>query len=162
MRPLPIRPASIGRYAIEDIAPVVALGTRPVKAVVGEAIVISANVFREGHDAVAATVVLRGPDGLVRATPMRPVDVDLWEAEVTADAIGAWTFTIEAWGDPVTTWRQRALIMIAADIDTELELREGADSPAAQVVHPSKPRSLHCATFAVRLPRGWPSSLIPP
>ncbi len=126
MRPLPIRPASIGRYAIEDIAPVVALGTRPVKAVVGEAIVISANVFREGHDAVAATVVLRGPDGLVRATPMRPVDVDLWEAEVTADAIGAWTFTIEAWGDPVTTWRQRALIMIAADIDTELELREGA------------------------------------
>ncbi|NEC26565.1 DUF3416 domain-containing protein, partial [Streptomyces sp. SID8111] len=47
-------------------------------------------------------------------------------AEVTADAVGLWTYTVEAWGDPVTTWRHHAEIKIPAGIDTELVLEEGA------------------------------------
>ncbi|MFN8147399.1 MAG: alpha-1,4-glucan--maltose-1-phosphate maltosyltransferase [Candidatus Nanopelagicales bacterium] len=125
--PAPTRPASTGRYAVEDVSPVVALGTRPVKCVVGETFTVSATVFREGHDAVSATVVLRGPDGLVVSTPMRPTGaLDRWSADVTPTVEGDWTFTVEAWGDPVETWRHRAEIKIPADIDTELELREGA------------------------------------
>ncbi len=125
--PAPSRPASTGRYAVEDVVPVVAHGTRPVKCVVGETFTVSATVFREGHDAVNATVVLRGPGDLVVATPMRPTGaLDRWSAEVTPTAEGDWTFTVEAWGDPVETWRHRAEIKVPADIDTELELREGA------------------------------------
>ena len=42
---------------------------RPVKAVVGETFAVAATVFREGHDAVAATVVLRRPDGVESSRP---------------------------------------------------------------------------------------------
>jgi starch synthase (maltosyl-transferring) len=123
----PIRPASTGRYAIEDLAPVVALGARPVKAVVGETFTVSATVFREGHDAVAATAVLHAPDGSTISAPMRPVGgLSGWAADVTPTSIGHWTYTVEAWGDPIETWRHRAEIKVPAGLDVELELREGA------------------------------------
>ncbi len=123
----PTRTASTGRYAIEDVSPVVAHGTRPVKAVVGETFTVSATVFREGHDAVNATAVLRGPDAVEISVPMHPTgELDRWAAAVTPTATGDWTFTVEAWGDPVETWRHRVEIKVPADIDAELELREGA------------------------------------
>jgi len=123
----PTRSPSTGRYAIEDVSPVVAHGTRPVKAVVGETFTVSATVFREGHDAVGATAALRGPDGVEISVPMHPTgELDRWAAAVTPTAPGDWTFTVEAWGDPVETWRHRVEIKVPADIDAELELREGA------------------------------------
>ena len=48
-----------GRIEIDDVAPVVSCGTYPAKAVVGEVVPVSASVWREGHDAVAATLVVR-------------------------------------------------------------------------------------------------------
>ncbi|GAA3296008.1 hypothetical protein GCM10020295_24620 [Streptomyces cinereospinus] len=95
----------------------------------GEVFEISATVFREGHDAVAANVVLRDPDGLAGPwTPMRELapGTDRWGATVTAGRPGLWTYTVEAWGDPVTTWRHHAQIKIPAGIDTDLVLEEGA------------------------------------
>ena len=122
-----VRPPTTGRYAIEDLDPVVALGTRPVKAVVGETFTVSATVFREGHDAVAATAVLRAPDGSTLSTPMRPTGaLDRWTADVTPTSTGHWTYVVEAWGDPVETWRHRAEIKVPAGIDVELELLEGS------------------------------------
>ena len=56
----------VGRFGLADISPVVgstADGEHPARAVVGEHVPISATVFREGHDAVAANVVVRAPDG---------------------------------------------------------------------------------------------------
>ncbi|NEA66817.1 DUF3416 domain-containing protein [Streptomyces sp. SID12488] len=112
-----------------DVRPLVTGGRRPAKAVVGEAFEISATVFREGHDAVAANVVLRDPKGRPgRWTPMRELapGTDRWGATVEADAPGDWTYTVEAWGDPISTWRHHAGIKIPAGIDTELVLEEGA------------------------------------
>ncbi len=48
-----------GRIEIDDVAPAVSGGRFPAKAVVGEVIPVSATVWREGHDAVAATLVVR-------------------------------------------------------------------------------------------------------
>ncbi|MEB3966080.1 DUF3416 domain-containing protein, partial [Streptomyces kunmingensis] len=126
--PSPIQ-VTIGRIPVRDVQPVVDRGRRPAKAVVGETFQVTATVFREGHDAVAANVVLSGPDGTPGpCTPMRELapGTDRWGAEVTPDAAGAWTFTVEAWGDPVATWRHAARIKIPAGIDTELVLEEGA------------------------------------
>ena len=50
----------------------------------------------------------------------------MWAAEVTPDAEGAWTFEVEAWSDPVATWRHDAEIKIPAGIDVELMFTEGA------------------------------------
>ncbi|MFJ9178439.1 alpha-1,4-glucan--maltose-1-phosphate maltosyltransferase [Streptomyces sp. NPDC102360] len=121
--------ATTGRIPIRDVRPVVEHGRRPAKAVVGETFLVTATVFREGHDAVAANVVLRGPDGEPGPwTPMRELapGSDRWGAEVTPDATGRWTYRVEAWGDPVATWRHTAKIKIPAGIDTELVMEEGA------------------------------------
>ncbi|PBC85148.1 alpha-1,4-glucan:maltose-1-phosphate maltosyltransferase [Streptomyces sp. 2224.1] len=120
----------IGRIPVLDIRPQIDCGRRPAKAVVGETFEVSATVFREGHDAVAANVVLRNPAGRCGPwTPMREQapGSDRWSAEVTPDVEGRWSFTVEAWSDPVTTWRRHAAVKIPAGIDTELVLTEGAD-----------------------------------
>ncbi len=119
----------IGRIPVLDVQPLVDCGRRPAKAVAGETFQVSATVFREGHDAVGANVVLRDPNGRVGPwTPLRELapGTDRWGAEVTPDAEGRWTYTVEAWGDPVATWRQHARIKIPAGIDTELVFTEGA------------------------------------
>ncbi|CAM5270383.1 Alpha-1,4-glucan:maltose-1-phosphate maltosyltransferase OS=Streptomyces antimycoticus OX=68175 GN=glgE1 PE=3 SV=1 [Streptomyces antimycoticus] len=90
---------------------------------------VSATVFREGHDAVNANVVLRDPSGRSGPwTPMRELapGTDRWGAEVTPGAPGRWTYTVEAWSDPIATWRHHARIKIPAGIDTDLVLEEGA------------------------------------
>jgi starch synthase (maltosyl-transferring) len=48
-----------GRIEIDDVAPVVSGGRYPAKAVVGEVVPVKAVVWREGHDAVSATLVVR-------------------------------------------------------------------------------------------------------
>ena len=53
--------AAIGRIPVRHVQPAVECGRRPAKAVVGETFLVSATVFREGHDAVAANAVLRDP-----------------------------------------------------------------------------------------------------
>ncbi|NGO14620.1 DUF3416 domain-containing protein, partial [Streptomyces sp. HC44] len=119
----------VGRIPVLDVRPLVACGRRPAKAVVGEAFEISATVFREGHDAVAANVVLRDPEGNPGPwTPMRELvpGTDRWGATVSVPKEGRWTYTVEAWGDPITTWRHHAQIKIPAGMDTELVLEEGA------------------------------------
>ncbi|MEV0225340.1 maltotransferase domain-containing protein, partial [Streptomyces sp. NPDC050704] len=119
----------IGRIPVLDVRPLVAGGRRPAKAVVGESFEISATVFREGHDAVAANVVLHGPEGRSGPwTPMRELapGTDRWGATVSIPEAGRWTYTVEAWGDPIATWRHHAQIKIPAGMDTELVLEEGA------------------------------------
>ncbi|MER6328964.1 maltotransferase domain-containing protein, partial [Streptomyces sp. NPDC001034] len=125
----PKQATALGRIPVLDVRPVVQCGRRPAKAVTGEAFEVSATVFREGHDAVAANVVLRDPRGRPGPwTPMRELapGTDRWGATVTAGEPGRWTYTVEAWADPLTTWRHHARIKIPAGLDTELVLEEGA------------------------------------
>ncbi|MDQ6648751.1 MAG: alpha-1,4-glucan--maltose-1-phosphate maltosyltransferase [Actinomycetota bacterium] len=122
----------IGRIAITDVRPTVECGRWPAKAVVGETVAVTATVFREGHDAVAASVDVRRPDGS-RAPFLRmlrrPVEeggTDGWQAEVRLDVAGTWTFAVEGWSDPVGTWRHDAEIKIPLGQDVDLVCEEGA------------------------------------
>ncbi|MDJ0341458.1 alpha-1,4-glucan--maltose-1-phosphate maltosyltransferase [Streptomyces sp. H10-C2] len=119
----------IGRIPVLDVRPLVDCGRRPAKAVAGETFQVTATVFREGHDAVAANVVLRDPNGRSGPwTPLRELSpgTDRWGADVTPPTEGRWTYTVEAWSDPLSTWRHVAGIKIPAGIDTDLVLAEGA------------------------------------
>ncbi|GAA3044216.1 hypothetical protein GCM10020000_24750 [Streptomyces olivoverticillatus] len=51
---------------------------------------------------------------------------DRWGAEVAPDREGLWSYAVEAWSDPVATWRRQAGIKVPAGIDAELVLEEGA------------------------------------
>ncbi|WP_370518433.1 alpha-1,4-glucan--maltose-1-phosphate maltosyltransferase [Nostocoides sp. HKS02] len=118
----------IGRIPVLQVSPCVDGGARPAKSVVDEQFTVGATVFREGHDAVNASVVLVDPDGREHVTAMTCTNVGLntWEASVSADREGLWTYRVEGWSDPYGTWEHDASIKVAADIDTELMLEEGA------------------------------------
>ena len=84
---------------------------------------MSATVFREGHDAVAANVLWRAPAG----TDQEPGDTgpplilmtreadwsSRFEASVVPTRQGMWTLQVQAWGDPLATWRQ--VVQVKAD-----------------------------------------------
>ncbi|HTZ42968.1 MAG TPA: alpha-1,4-glucan--maltose-1-phosphate maltosyltransferase [Jatrophihabitans sp.] len=96
-----------GRLGLNSIHPVIAYGELPSRAVVGEPVGVEATVFREGHDAVAASVAWRSPSGTEAPfNRMRPVGagLDRWRTEVIADETGTWTYVVEAWSDPLGTW----------------------------------------------------------
>jgi starch synthase (maltosyl-transferring) len=139
---------------ISDVEPVLDCGRRPAKAVVGETFEVSATVFREGHQAPGAGVVLRGPDGqrqaLARMREILP-GLDRYAAEVTPDAEGRWRFHVEAWGDPIGHWRHDAGIKIPRGQDVELMLAEGAilfDRAARSPLRPISHRSALAAVAA--------------
>ena len=117
----------IGRIPVVGVGPVVD-GGRPAKSVVGEEFDVTATVFREGHEAVNATVVLTDPDGGVQRHPMTRVNagLDAWSATVGADRAGAWSYRVEGWADPYGTWHHDAIVKIGAGVDIELMLEEGA------------------------------------
>jgi starch synthase (maltosyl-transferring) len=124
----------IGRIPIIDVQPVVRVPgingpTSPAKAVPGESFLVTATVFREGHEMLGAGVLLTDPDGrrqpLARMRELAP-GTDRYGAEVAPTSEGLWHFAVQAWGDPVARWQHDAAIKVPIGQDTELMLTEGA------------------------------------
>src|SRR3954449_472120 len=119
----------VGRIPVMNVTPLVDLGRQPAKATLGEPFPVTATAFREGHDRLGAEVVLTGPDGR-RRPPVRmtrhPEIPDHYEAWVTPDVGGAWTFEVVAWSDPLATWQHHAALKVPAGVDVELMFLEGA------------------------------------
>lgn len=119
----------VGRIPVMNVSPLVDLGRQPAKATVGEPFPVRASVFREGHDRLGAEVVLIGPDGKRRAPVRMTQDAevpDRYEAWVTPDAEGAWSFEVVAWSSPLGTWFHDGPVKIRAGVDVELMFTEGA------------------------------------
>ena len=121
----------IGRIPLTDVHPSVDCARWPAKAAVGETVPVVATVFREGHDAVAANVVVIDPSGTERSfLRMRKLPdlgyTDRWQADFAVDAEGLWHFTVEGWSDPIGTWRHDAEIKLPLGQDVELVCEEGA------------------------------------
>ncbi|WP_433564864.1 maltotransferase domain-containing protein [Nocardia sp. CA-151230] len=125
-----------GRIAIDDTAPVIP-GGRPTKAVVGEVVPVRAVVWREGHEAVAATLAVQAP-GSTRTQRIRmspEYEPDVFNAVFTPTMPGRWTFRIEGWSDPLATWRSgveaklavgQSAVDLANDLETGARLLERA------------------------------------
>ncbi|WP_416383280.1 MULTISPECIES: alpha-1,4-glucan--maltose-1-phosphate maltosyltransferase [unclassified Microbacterium] len=120
--------AMVGRIPVIDVHPLIEGGELPAKATRGEPLPVRATVFREGHDRLGAEVVLIDPDG-ARRPPVRMREIakgtDRYEAWVTPDVEGAWTFEVHGWSDPLATWEHAASVKIAAGVDVDLMFLEG-------------------------------------
>lgn len=98
----------IGRLGIDDVRPVVSHRTLPSKAVVGEVVPVSALVWREGHDAVAATLTVLPPNSEEsHAIYMQAEEFnqDQVHGVFVPDEVGTWSFRVDAWSDVFATWR---------------------------------------------------------
>jgi starch synthase (maltosyl-transferring) len=103
------------RVVIEEVKPAIDCGRHPVCRVLGDQVVVTAAIFGDGHDHLAAQVLYRhSSERRWRTVPMKPVDNDIWTASFTATKIGSWRFTIEAWVDHFDTWSSDLRKRIAA------------------------------------------------
>ena len=120
--------ADLPHITIERVTPEIDAGRFPIKRVVGATVLVGADVFKEGHDVLAARVRYRGPgDKQWRFAPLAyAADVDRWTGSFGVDRIGRWTYTVEAWTDRWATWRSGFEKKVAAGQDVSLELLEGA------------------------------------
>ncbi|MFS0501391.1 maltotransferase domain-containing protein [Corynebacterium striatum] len=95
------------RLAIDDVRPSLS-GSVPSKAVVDEVIPVTALVWREGHDAVAATLSVWNSDSpAISSVTMDfdSVNPDRVHGVFTPATPGRWFFRVDAWSDPMATWR---------------------------------------------------------
>jgi len=127
VRTLPDRAAMRRAVIIEDVQPSVDGGRYPVKRVVGTTLTVTADIFREGQDAIVAFLGYRRTgEEAWRQTPMRHVDNDRWTGSFLLDDNARFVFVIEALADPFRSWLADLDKRLAADQDVTSELLEGA------------------------------------
>ncbi|MEM6911849.1 MAG: alpha-1,4-glucan--maltose-1-phosphate maltosyltransferase [Verrucomicrobiota bacterium] len=134
-------------------------GRYPVKRTVGEKLEVYADVFRDGHDLVAAALCYRpAGDSQWRESDFRPLEQDRWGGQLRFPEVGAWEYTIVAWPDDIGTWLrdfQKKLDAGLADLSVEIEegalLLETSARLASQVGHSPAAEQLATAAQALRL-----------
>ena len=124
---------------IENLQPLVDGGRYPIKRVVGEDLVLEADIFKDGHDVVAAVLKWRifGKRHW-RETPMTFVDNDHWRGVCTLYESAIYEYTVEAWTDTFRGWQREFTAKFEAGVSPlRSEAMEGAAllKAAAQRAH---------------------------
>ncbi len=115
-------------------------GLFPARRAAGETVAVEADIFADGHDALAAILRYRllpihgevapqAPEGLARTwieVPMSPLVNDRWRGEFPVTELGRYAFTLEAWVDHFETWSRQLAKRIQAGQDVQVELEVGA------------------------------------
>jgi starch synthase (maltosyl-transferring) len=126
-----VEPPEVGdsrlRVVIEAVSPEVDGGRFPSKRSLDERVAVEADVFTDGHDAVACVIRYRHQaDSNWAEAPMVALGNDRWRAELTVSELGRYVYTVQGWVDRFQTWRLQLAKRVAAGQDVALELEVGA------------------------------------
>ena len=113
---------------IENLQPLVDAGRYMVKRVVGDDLAVEADVFKDGHDVVAAALKWRKlGETHWHETPMAHVDNDRWRGVCTLYENAIYEYTVEAWTDTFSGWQHEFAAKFEAGIENlSSEILEGA------------------------------------
>ncbi len=113
---------------IENLRPLINGGRYPVKRIAGDDLAVEADVFKDGHDVVAAALKWRlVGEPRWHETAMSFVDNDRWRGICSLNAVGVYEYTVEAWTDTFRSWRDEFTKKFEAGIsDLTAEALEGA------------------------------------
>jgi starch synthase (maltosyl-transferring) len=115
------------RVAIEALSPEIDAGRFPAKRSVGEAVVVEADVFADGHDALACVLRYRHQSSSEwTESPMTPLVNDRWRGRFAVTKLGRYVYTVEGWIDPFKTWSRQLAKRVEAGQDVKLDLEIGA------------------------------------
>ena len=116
------------RVIIEGVQPEIDGGRFPAKRVVGEEVIVEADIFADGHDVLSAMLLYRkqGDTGW-RETPMRALVNDRWRGTFEIGELKDYYYTLQAWVDRFRSWRDAFAKKIRADQATELDFLAGAE-----------------------------------
>src|SRR3954462_5142693 len=114
------------RIVISGISPAVDQGRYPAKRCEGDVLVVEADIFADGHEKLAAQLLLREPGRKkARTIPMEPMGNDRWQAQAELGRQGMWHFTIQAWLDAFGGFVRDTGKKKAAGLPLSLEAEEG-------------------------------------
>jgi starch synthase (maltosyl-transferring) len=113
---------------IENLQPLLDGGRYPIKRIVGEDLIVEADIFKDGHDVVAAILKWRVLGKRAwRETPMNFLDNDRWRGVCTLYDEAIHEYTVEAWTDTFRSWQGEFAKKFEAGIsDLRSEALEGA------------------------------------
>src|SRR5918992_4955244 len=116
-----------GHVVIERIRPQIDCGVHRAKAIVGDEVEVTADIFRDGPSLVQAVIRYRGPsDKRWLEAPMRVVENDRWAGTFKPDEVGRYRYAIQAWPDDFGSWRRDLAARAEAGQDLDTEMEEGA------------------------------------
>lgn len=116
------------RLVIEHIDPQVDCGRFPIKRVVGESVVVEADIFADGHDQIGCQILYwheKSPKE-ISSSPMTHLGNDRWRGEFSVGNLGRYGYTVEGWVDHFQTWRRDLVKRIDAGQEIDVEFLVGA------------------------------------
>ncbi len=127
-RNAPLAQDGTRRVWIENVRPRVDDGAFPVKRTVGERVVVTADVFTDGHDRLGAALRWRAASETEwHEVPMTARPNDVWEGEFPIARLERHVYTVAGWVDPFAGWRDGLAKKHEAGQDVASELLEGAE-----------------------------------
>ena len=130
--PAPKRSEPPRRIRIAKPAPVLDGGRYAVKRTVGDAVAVSADIFRDGHEKLRAVVKYKAPGGTRwLENELHAVDAHIngvrWAGEFKVETPGRWEFSFQAWTDRWATYHDELRRKVEADLGEDLsgEISEG-------------------------------------
>jgi starch synthase (maltosyl-transferring) len=115
------------RVIIENVQPEIGLGHFPIKRVIGEKIIVEADIFGDGHDALSCLLLYRHERVADWAeVPLKPTVNDRWQGEFKVSELGHYRYTVTGWVDHFKTWRRDLEKKIEAGQDVTIDLQIGA------------------------------------
>ena len=120
------------RVIIEGISPEIDGGRFPTKRTQGDQVRVEADIFTDGHDSIAAAVLVhREGSGDWTEIPMQALVNDRWTAAFRVKELGRYGFKVQGWVDHFETWHRDLLKRIQAESDAPVDYLIGADLIAA-------------------------------
>lgn len=138
---------ALPRIVIDRVKPCVDGNRFPVKGIAGQSIIISADIFIDGHDQLAAELTWEDQTGTIQRHSMQDLGNDRWQVAVTPVNTGMHRFAIEAWLDRWATYRSELGKKHLAGLDISLEIEEGRRQVHAATMRTK--RSLAAAIHAL-------------
>ena len=115
------------RVIIEGLKPEINGGRFPIKRVIGERVVVEADIFADGHDSISALLLYRKEnDPEWSETPVEPLVNDRWRGSFVVAELGRYHYTILAWVDMFKSWRRGLARKFQAGQEVPVELLVGA------------------------------------
>lgn len=122
------------RVIIEGVTPEIDGGKFPIKRTIGESVVVEADVFLDGHDAIECILQYRKHgQSEWREVSMYHTGNDRWRGIFQVLELGYYEYTIIAWADPFKSWR-RDLLCWSQQEDILINLRIG-EKIISRVIH---------------------------
>jgi starch synthase (maltosyl-transferring) len=115
------------RIMIEKVTPEINGGKFPIKRIVGERVVVRANVFADGHDEVRAVLLYRVCDSKSwQVAPMKSLGNDGWAGSFTIESDRDYCYTVRGYICEFSSWVHDLKKRLDAKADVSADLQIGS------------------------------------